>query len=360
MKVFAFFLLALIATSAACRFATVGEAFKASFLKVKSIVPKRNKALGSVLPIRLVTLSSTNENLVESLLKNKISKDLAIKIVSTVEGNLKDTYLRSTGIISLESNKENIEKVVCVYRTSKDIGNDYVCIVGTVPTWIAKNEKLRIAGQYLVSLMKRYASMLPAKLRNLHAFTTKGFKMLRGLGGAESQAKLNEFLDGSTKNKEDAYAVLRQSQDDPFVVKLYKNGLTHFSSSASIESLEGVEECMFSEYFDHLAQKMAIPAEKKSNFIDEMVLAVMGSRGEWKSIDFLFKNARATAKYVNCMAAFDSNTSEADFLIADIKASFELGPDVFVTTSTSSSFFGLFSRTVTKIEIGRASCRERV
>ena len=80
-----------------------------------------------------------------------------------------------------------------------------------------------------------------------------------------------------------------------------------------------------------------------------MQLAAFGSLGDWKSIDFIFKNFAGTAKYINVMCATDRSVRESDFLIADVQASFELGPDIIVTTSTSKALFGLISWTTVKI-----------
>lgn len=351
MKITSVILLALLAVgclTSGISYPTVGEAFDATFLGVKSRSQKRfAQHLGSS-PIRVLTLSSTDEKLQDSLVSQKVSEKLAALIVASIQQNLKDTYIRTTGIVTSEESETTTQKAVCVYRTGKSEGNDFFCIIGSIKHKGTLTEQYKKLADQIESTMKTFAEKIPTRLRNLHAFNGKGFEILRSLGTAESQAKLTEFLNESAKNKDTAYAELRKNQNDPFVAKLFKNGVTHFTSSASVESLEGVEQFMFEDYYNHLIAKMQIPPSTQEDFRMEMRLATMGSRGEWKSVDFLFKNSRATAKYVNVMCAYDDRVDEADFLIADVQASFELGPDVIVTTSTKSSFFGLFSKTQIK------------
>ena len=357
MKTSALILFALLAVGCLCSgisYATVGEALSASFNNGK-INNEQTATLGQ-LPIRMITLSANQDTLLDKLVGLTVTEKLASAIVKSVQNDLKDTFIRSTGIITIES-ENSIQKMLCVYRTGKYENNDFICLLGELKGQINVFRR-KIADQIEI-FMKRYVDNLPAKLKNLHAFTTKGFEMLRGLGSPQSQAKLNEFLSESSKNKDTAFAELRKSQDDTFVVKLFKNGITHFSSSASVESLEGVERSMLKEYYQHLIQKMKIPANTQQEFIIEMRLAAMGSSGEWKSIDFLFKNSQGTAKYINVMCAYDDKLDEADFLIADIQASFELGPDVIVTTSTSKKFFGLFSSTKVKYVYRPAELTEK-
>lgn len=364
MKTSAVILVALLATGCLCSgisYPTVGDAFDAAFLSLgrREFNPRMVKSsLGST-PVRVVTFSSTQENLQENLISKKVSEQLASFIVSAVDKNLKDTYIRTTGIITSEENENTLEKAVCVYRTGKDEANDFICIVGELSkSSIIKTFSKKMA-ETLEGLMKNFVDNFPSKLKNLHAFTTKGFQMLRGLGSAESQAKLNEFLNESAKNKDTAYATLQKSQDDPFVVKLFKNGLTHFTSTASVESLEGVESCLFEDYYTHLIHKMAIAENTREDFRNEMRLAAFGSKGEWKSVDFVFKNSQSTAKYINVMCAYNDSLDEADFLIADIKAGFTLGPDVIVSTTTSKSLFGLISKTKLKIIYRPAELTEK-
>ena len=349
MKTSALILLALLAVGSLCAnsnsFATVGEALDASFLKIKS---DKSRSLGEM-PIRFITFSANNEKLFETLMVHKLPTKLASLVVSSVESNLKDTFIRTTGIITSDASETITQKIVCAYRTGKDSANDYICLFAQIHVPAALKKTLKDLVLKMEVTMKKFAESLPTRLRNLHAFTTKGFDKLRGLGSAESQAKLTEFLNESAKNKDDAYQTLRKNENDPFVAKLFKNGLTHFTSSASVDSLEGVERALLQDYYTHLIQKMGIPENTQGDFRMEMELAALGSRGEWKSVDFLYKNAKGSAKYVNVMCSYDDRLDEADFLIADVQATFELGPDLIVSTSTKSSFFGLFSKTSVKL-----------
>lgn len=325
-------------------YGSTNDAFKETFMHFEDL-----SSLGAspkIIDTTTLMFTVAYDELAERLIFEGVHHSLADLLVAATNNDLKDTFIRKTGIQTFKIEENAIQMVACVYRTAAQNKLDFVCLAAQSKVTLANT--LAVIGAMKIKLMKRLATHF-SRFRSLHAFSASGFNQMRGLGSAETQNKLTDFLEESQKGKAAAYTALYEKKDDPYTVKLYKNGLTSFSQSASVESLEGVESNMFNEYFEHLTNQLAIPADTKPDFLIEMQLATMGSRGEWKSIDFIFKNSKGTAKYINVMCATDSRSGEADFLIADVQASFELGPDIIVTTSTSKALFGLISWTTVKI-----------
>jgi hypothetical protein len=142
---------------------------------------------------------------------------------------------------------------------------------------------------------------------------------------------------------------LNNNKKDPFLAKLFKNGLSSYSSSALVESVEGVDVNMLTKYAKYLAGKFAIPAQSSAEFHDQMFLSSITDKNEWKEFSFVFKLNSGTAKYVSVMSVLDSKTNTLDFMNCDIKAGFSLASDVIISSSTKKRFFGLFSKTQFKI-----------
>ena len=325
-------------------FGSVNEAFKNTFMTFDDL-----HSLGeSLVKIQTNTFmfSTSMAALAERLVAEGLHHSLADLIVAQTKEDLQDTYVRKTGIQTFKTEEDFLQVAACAYRNAKDSKLDYICLVG--------QSKVDAAGfveavKNIKAKLMRNLITLFDKFKRFHAFSKDGFKTMKGLGSAETQSKLTKFLADSAKNKQSAYTALYENKDDPFIVKLYKNGLTYFSQAASVESLEGVEKVMLDEYYSHLIVQMNVPANVRDEFRAEMKLTAFGSMGDWKSIDFIFKNSKGTAKYINVMCATDRTVRESDFLIADVRASFELGPDLVVTTSTSSAFFGLIKWTKVKM-----------
>lgn len=325
-------------------YGSVNEAFKDTFMHFGD--------LGS-LGESLLKIDTTNfmftvskDGLASRLVAQGIHASLADLLVAQTKVDMNDTYVRKTGIQTFKTEQGNVQVAACAYRTAKDNKLDYVCLAAQAKC--NKTNFVSVFTSIKIRLMRRL-TVLFDRFRKYHAFSANGFKVMKALGSAETQNKLTQFLEASNQGKQSAYTALYEKKDDPFMVKLFKNGITYYSSSASIESLEGVEKPMLGEYFNHLITSLAIPADTQEEFRNEMKLATFGDKSDWTSIDFVFKNSRGTAKYINAMCATDPNTKESDFLIADVKSSFELGPDIIVTTRTKSALFGLIKWTSVKI-----------
>lgn len=142
---------------------------------------------------------------------------------------------------------------------------------------------------------------------------------------------------------------LNANKADPFVAKLFTNGLTKFESASSVQYLQKVPHGALDNFVNYLVRMLGVPADKQVDFKDTIHASAYMENNEWKEFDFIYRqNGTGGAKYSSILV-FNIDGTAFDFLIADVKATFELGDDIFVSTSTKSKFFGLSSKTEVQI-----------
>lgn len=182
------------------------------------------------------------------------------------------------------------------------------------------------------------------------------FTILVALALAHTYVALN--LDGEltkaivkvAKDKMAANHDINKNANDPFLAKVMKNGFKSYQSTAKVEFLSGVNTMYVDGYIGFLATQLGVPANRIESFKADMELATFVDRTTWKEVDFLFNLGKGQAKFVTVLTALNPEGTMLDFIVADIGATFEIGDDVFISTSTKSSFFGLFSKTKLKIK----------
>lgn len=173
----------------------------------------------------------------------------------------------------------------------------------------------------------------------------QSYSNMKALGSAQTQASLDKLIKEAAANKQQAVYDLNQKKGDPFLAKLFKNGLSAYTSTATIEAMEGIDVNMLTEFSNYLADNLRIAAASRREFMDQMSISAFADKNDWKEFAFIFKLNAGTAKYVSVLSILDERTNTLDFLVCDIKSGFELAPDVIVSTHTKSSFFGLFKST---------------
>jgi hypothetical protein len=171
------------------------------------------------------------------------------------------------------------------------------------------------------------------------------YKSVFPVQSAQTQASLDKLIKEAAANKNQAVIDLNQKKGDPFLAKLFKNGLTSYTSTATVEAMEGIDADMLTEFSNYLADSLKIAAGARRDFMDQMSISAFADKNDWKEFAFIFKLNAGTAKYVSVLSVLDSKTNTLDFLVCDIKSGFELAPDVIISTHTKSSFFGLFKST---------------
>jgi len=282
----------------------------------------------------------TESTLVQNGVNANLAKFYSGKI--TVSG---DIYLRSSGIRVQRLTAKTYTSAVCLYRKN-DKKVDLFCMNANLELSADKDESDIVLS--LLFAMKKESEKVPTELAKFHVFTSLGMvakAAKSNLKSAQTQKELDDILKTTINGKDAAMIDLNQNKNDPFVAKLFRNGLDSFRSTTVIESLEGVEASMLMEYANFLADQLKIPGNARGDFLTQLEISAYTDKNEWKEFDFLFKLNSGTAKYVSVMSVTDPASGNLDFLVSDIKSGFELGPDVIISTHTKSKFFGLFSST---------------
>jgi len=298
--------------------------------------------------VKYFTMSSTLEELKSALVGKGVHEEIADELSQKISSK-QDKLFRVSGFVSKEVSAGLYNSALCVYKISAGESRDLLCFTAEVKFEGSLVERLAQIKSSILVALKNVIAKLPASIRRYHSFTKLSLLQFFRLKSAQTQADLDRMLRDAVGTKDQVIYELNQKKGDPFLAKLFRNGITSYTSSAVVESLEGVELDMLNDYSVYLADKMNIPAHARPTFMDQLYLSSITDKNEWKEFEFLYKLNAGTAKYVSVMSVLDANTNTLDFLNSDIKAGFELGPDVIISTKRRSSFFGLFSSTSIQI-----------
>lgn len=273
-----------------------------------------------------------------------LADNLALTITEPIVGEFK-----ATRIVSWMQSEFGSVSAVCIYRgTSQKFNVDFICVVGTAIHDSAQDkDSIEAVKRIIYTEMREIAMNLNLKY---HVFTEKNLEQFSALKSAKTQADLGVMMKAEAGKRDEVVYELNANKNDPFIARLFKNGLTHFTSSAVIESIEGVDSPYLTEFSHYLADKLNLPAHIRTPLIDQLYLASISDRSEWKDIAFTYKLNIGEAKYMSVMTVTDEPSNTMDFVVCDIKAGFQMAPDILVSTVTKKSFFGLFSSTSIRID----------
>lgn len=289
---------------------------------------------------KMRVFTATAEGLKDKLIKAKVCKNLAAKIADGVK-NQENVRIVESPLFATKT-----QAAVCFFRKIQPLHkNNYICVLAKVPRKGSSVKKSQWASAIASAL-----THTPAPIAKYHSFTNLSVRQFNSLGSPQSSAQLDNILKQSESEKNKVMYELNNNKNDPFIAKLFKNGISHYTSSATVESVEKVDAASFMDYAEYLTGVYGILPEKKADFKDTLEIASLASKGDWQAVDFIYKLNKGTAKYVSIMTTQDPATNTFDFLNANIQAGFELGPDVFVSTKSKSSFFGLFQSTTIEIK----------
>lgn len=273
-----------------------------------------------------------------------LADNMALTILEPVVGEFK-----ASKIVSWMQSEFGSVSAVCIDRgTTQKFNVDFTCVVGTaVHDSAHEKESIDAVKRIIYTEMREAAFGLNLKY---HVFTEKNLEQFSALKSAKTQADLGVMMKAEAGKRDEVVYELNANKNDPFIARLFKNGLTHFSSSAIIESIEGVDSPYLTEFSHYLADKLALPGGMRTALIDQLFLASISDRSDWKDIAFTYKLNAGEAKYMSVMTVTDEPSNTMDFVVCDIKAGFQMAPDILVTTVTKKKFFGLFSSTSVRID----------
>ena len=163
----------------------------------------------------------------------------------------------------------------------------------------------------------------------------------KALGSATTLEEFRKFFNQASSQKAQAWEEIRSKSGDEHVGKLFRNGITKFTNTATLEHDEGVDMNDVLGYANHVADKFGFQGKRRESFVNEIELASMGRFAETQIISTVFADGKGNGHFVMILVACDFDTNDADYVIIDISAAFEIGPDTFVTVKQKSALFGL-------------------
>lgn len=365
MKFKAIVLVMVLVTHLSCKpsklYATVNEAFTESLGHAASLRNLGDIDLGQISATDMI-FECTRQTLQDMLVSEGVHPGLAyeIKLKTKKPTAQLDFKIRLIKPKTFKIDKNTIQMITCGYRLAGNGKLHFICIA-------SQGFVNQDAGMEAVLIKDMKAGLLlmfhqnKDKYRSFHAFNSLGYAMLHRLGSIppNQQKQLDDFFDGASAEKQKQWQDIYKHKDDPFMVKLFKNGITHFTSHSDVDLVEGIEEALMKEYTEHLIKKLHVPQSAAPKFRDEIELAALGEKGEWKELEFMFKDANGGGKYTMILTVQDQQTMDYDFLIVDIKATFQLGEDVIIYTKTKKILFGLWSKQEIVVERRPATLNEQ-
>jgi hypothetical protein len=127
------------------------------------------------------------------------------------------------------------------------------------------------------------------------------------------------------------------------ISKVINGGFTHFKQSADIQHFVGVHDDNLDGFLKHIQSVLNIPEVYEDDFIDNLKLIEFSDFNEIIIYRIVFtSDAGGNCKYVCIMCQRNEKTGESEWLIANIKATFMLAPDVMVIETSKSLVFGLY------------------
>lgn len=364
MKLKALLFAFLLMASATCKsselYATLGDAFSDN---LGGLGPFKN--LGSIEDGQVssteIIFECTRESFVDRQISEGIHPALAIELKKKVQtpSSPEDFQIRFIKPVPYRVNDHTMQMAACGYRLAGNGKLHFVCLASQgLVDQDSRAEDSVVQGMQ-AGLVSQFINN-KHKYSRFHSFNSLGFSALHTLGNVpqQQQEQLDKFFDGASAQKTKQWEDIYKHKNDPFMVQLFRNGITHFTSHSDVSLLEGVMEKSLKEYTQHLMKKLEVPVSAQAKFKDEIELATLGDKGEWKELEFMFKKSKGEGKYTMILTVQNPSTQEYDFLIIDIKASFAIGDDVFIYTKTKKILFGLWSSQEVVVERRPANLSE--
>jgi len=112
--------------------------------------------------------------------------------------------------------------------------------------------------------------------------------ILMSLSASLCITDIDDVIKQTIKSKANAVKDLNDNKKDPFVAKLYSNGMKSFQSSAKVQYIQEVDGNELSGFANFLAQSLNVPAVKRASFIETVQASVWIDLNDWKEVSFVF------------------------------------------------------------------------
>jgi hypothetical protein len=127
------------------------------------------------------------------------------------------------------------------------------------------------------------------------------------------------------------------------IIRVIGQGLTSFKQNSEVMHYEGVHDDNLEAFLQHIRKIVKVPEVYSDDFVDSLMLIQFATFNEIVIKRFIYSiDKTGFCRYVCILGQRDEETQETEWLIADIKGSFELAPDLIIIESSTSAAWGLF------------------
>ena len=129
------------------------------------------------------------------------------------------------------------------------------------------------------------------------------------------------------------------------VEKIIKGeGFDHFAGSGAMNQITGLVEDVFDEYLAQLLTTLEVPKGRQKSFTNAMRFVKFSDSNTWNAYDMAFdKGDGGNCKFVSLLFNHDTANKKYNIFVADIKAQFDLAPDLAVIAHSKSIAGGIYS-----------------
>ena len=128
--------------------------------------------------------------------------------------------------------------------------------------------------------------------------------------------------------------------------ELMSDGFDKFEESADMQKISGMDPAFLDTFISHAIQVYGIPSQytEQARFAMEMVK--YADSQTWNRFDLAFsEGSGGSMRYVVILGHNDAATGKTDWLVANIKATFSMAPDIMIIQKSKSILGGIWSST---------------
>jgi hypothetical protein len=161
----------------------------------------------------------------------------------------------------------------------------------------------------------------------------------------ESQL-MKKVINNIVKNIPNIKQEINNSKSISVVVnKIVESGFTTFKQQADMEYYKGVSDDNLTGFLTFVKSLLQLPDMYEKYFVENLSMILYSDFNEIVIFRVLFSVTEGgECKYI-CVMGQRTNEGLTDWLIGDVKANFQLSPDVFVVEKSVSTGWGLIKST---------------
>lgn len=128
-------------------------------------------------------------------------------------------------------------------------------------------------------------------------------------------------------------------------------GWTKLRQSVVVQKIVNMQASFLDQFLRSVPTAYNIPSKYRADTEFALTSVKFSGGQQWNKWDLAFDiNKGGSARYICVLGHRDPNTGNTDWVIANMKASFKLAPDVFVWRRSASYAGGIFSSTTDSLE----------